>query len=114
MVFQPRPELTVIRFATLIEFRKVIWLIGIWRGADAQISTPPELADAKRLIRGGEAYFLRRCVAPTEFDADFVQLCFHRAVECVIRGRQRVGQLLDAACTKDDRSYCTIRQQPSD
>ena len=62
----------------------------------------------------GYVAFLRRCVAPAEFDADFVQPCFQRAIEFVISGGQRVGQLLDAACTKNDGSYCRIRQQPSD
>src|SRR5437764_4027172 len=35
------------------------------------------------------ASFLHRGVAPAEFDADFVQLCFQGAVESVIRGGRR-------------------------
>src|SRR5580700_8970625 len=35
------------RTATLVEFGNFIWLVGIWRRAEAQISTPPE----QRLVR---------------------------------------------------------------
>src|SRR5580692_8675673 len=43
------------RTATLIEFGKAIWLIGNWRRAEAQMSTPPELGNANRLMSGGES-----------------------------------------------------------
>src|SRR5277367_3911097 len=59
-------------------------------------------------------FSLLPCVAPAEFDADFIQPRFQCAVEFVIRGGQGVGQLLDAACAKNDRSNGRIRQYPSD
>src|SRR6266436_5268818 len=59
-------------------------------------------------------FSLLACVAPAEFDADFVKPRFQCAVEFVIRGGQRVGQLLDAACAKNDRSYGRVCQHPSD
>src|SRR5258708_26885579 len=58
-------------------------------------------------------FSLLPCVAPAEFDADFVQPRFQCAVEFAIRGGQGVGQLLDAACAKNDRSNGRIRQHPS-
>lgn len=47
-------------------------------------------------------FFLHPCVAPAESDADFVQSRFQCAVECEIRGGQRVGQLPDSACAKNN------------
>jgi hypothetical protein len=45
---------------------------------------------------------LRRSVTLTEGDADFVQFDHQCAVEVAVRRGERVGQLLGAACTKDD------------
>jgi hypothetical protein len=57
-----------------------------------------------------EKLISRRCVAPAALDADFVQLPLQLAIEFVVHGGQRVGKLLDAACAKNDRGYCRIRQ----
>src|SRR5260370_42516294 len=59
-------------------------------------------------------FSLLPCVAPAEFDADFVQPRFQCAVEFAIRGAQGLGQLLDAACAKNDRSNGRICQHPID
>ena len=41
-------------------------------------------------------------------------LVFNAAVEFTIRRGQGVGDLLDTACAKNDRSDGRIRQHPSD
>jgi hypothetical protein len=38
-----------------------------------------------------------------------IEVRVRRVVEFVVRGGQCVSQLLDAICTKDDRSHCRIR-----
>ena len=63
---------------------------------------------------GPDQLHLHPCVAPAELDADFVQPRFQCAVECEIRGGQRVGQLLDSACAKNNRSDARMCQHPSD
>src|ERR1700685_4619284 len=66
------------------------------------------------VVIDSSTFCLLACVAPAELDADFVQARFQCAVEFVVRGGQGVGQLLDAACAKNDRSNGRIRQYPSD